>query len=75
MKEENENINFEQEIENLEKIVKDLEQGNLNLDASVKQFEEGMKSSKKCVKALEEAEKKITILIEKNGEVTEEAFN
>ena len=42
---------------NLEKIVQELEKGDLNLDESIKKFEEGMNLSKKCNEILEEAEK------------------
>ena len=65
---------FESQIENLEKIVAELENGNLNLDESVSKFEEGIKISKECNKTLEEAEKKITILINNDGETKEEEF-
>ena len=37
-------------------------------------FEEGIKISKECNKTLEEAEKKITILINNDGETKEEEF-
>lgn len=66
---------FEENIENLESIVTELEKGNLNLDESMKKFEEGMKISRDCTKILEEAEKKITILLEKDGETEEENFD
>ncbi len=65
---------FEEQMENLEKIVAELENGNLNLDESVNKFEEGIKISKECNKILEEAEKKITILLNENGEMKEENF-
>ena len=65
---------FEENIENLENIVTELEKGNLNLDESIKKFEEGMKISRDCTKILEDAEKKITILLEKDGEIVEEEF-
>ena len=65
---------FEEQMENLEKIVAELENGNLNLDESVNKFEEGLKISKECNKILEEAEKKITILVNENGEMKEENF-
>ena len=65
---------FEEQMENLEKIVVELENGNLNLDESVNKFEEGIKISKECNKILEEAEKKITILVNENGEMKEENF-
>ena len=49
---------FEENIDDLEKIVSELENGDLNLDDSVSKFEEGIKISKECNKILEEAEKK-----------------
>ena len=67
--------NFEESMKKLEGIVTELENGNLNLDESVKKFEEGMKIAKQCNTILEEAEKKITILLEKDGELKEENFD
>lgn len=67
-------INFETSMEQLEKIVQELEKGDLNLDDSIKKFEEGMKISKECNKLLENAEKKITVLINNNDNITEEDF-
>lgn len=67
-------MNFEENIEQLEKVVQELENGNLNLEDSIKKFEEGMKISKKCNDILEEAEKKITVLIKKDDDIQEEDF-
>ena len=67
--------NFEESMKTLEGIVSELENGNLNLDESVKKFEEGMKIAKQCNSILENAEKKITILLEKDGELKEEDFD
>ena len=66
---------FESQIENLEKIVAELENGKLSLDESVSKFEEGIKISKECNKTLEEAEKKITILLKNDDEVEEKNFS
>ena len=67
---------FEEQIQELEKIINELENGNLNLDDSVVKFEEGMKISKECNKMLENAEKKITILLnDENGEKQAENFD
>ena len=63
---------FEENMEKLEKIVTELEKGDLNLDDSVKKFEEGIKVSKECNKMLEEEEKKITILINDENGIKEE---
>ena len=67
--------NFEKSMESLEKIVTELENGELNLDESVNKFEEGMKIAQKCNNILEDAEKKITILLEKNGDLEENSFD
>lgn len=70
-----EDINFEENMKQLEEIANELEKGNLDLDTSVKKFEEGMKLSKECSDMLEKAEKRITMLIKNsNGELTEENF-
>ena len=66
--------NFEKNMSDLENIVTELEKGDLNLDESISKFEEGIKISKQCNNILEDAEKKITILLEKDGEVKEENF-
>ena len=67
--------NFEKSMENLENITTELEKGYLNLEESVKKFEEGMKIAKQCNNILENAEKKITILLEKNGDFEEKPFD
>ena len=66
--------NFEKNMSDLENIVTELEKGDLNLDESISKFEEGIRISKECNKILEEAEKKITILLQKDGEIKEENF-
>ena len=63
---------FEESIVELEKIVSDLENGDMTLDESMKRFEEGMKLSKHCGEVLANAEKKIITVLEKNGELIEE---
>ena len=65
--------NFEKSIEKLEKIVEEMEQGEVNLDNMLKKFEEGMKLAKFCTKKLDEAEKKIEILIKKQDGTIETA--
>lgn len=69
-----ENMNFEKTMEKLEQIASELEKGDLNLEESLTKFEEGMKLSKKCNEIIENAEKKITILLQKDGELVEEDF-
>jgi exodeoxyribonuclease VII small subunit len=65
---------FEDKMQQLEQVVGELEKGDMNLDESLVKFEDGMKLAKECNKILEDAEKKVTILLEKNGEIEEEDF-
>lgn len=58
-----EDISFEDSLNELESIVKLLEEGNLNLDESLKNFERGITLSRICSQKLEQAEKKIEILM------------
>lgn len=69
-----EEINFEEAIKKLEQITAELEKGDLSLDEAVKKFEEGIKLSKECNKILEDSEKRINILINNDGNITEENF-
>ena len=69
-----EKLNFEETMQQLETVVQKLENGELNLDESVKEFEKGMELSKSASKYLEDAEKRITILINKDNEIKEEEF-
>ena len=69
-----EEIKFEEAIKKLEEIAKELESGELGLDESVNKFEEGMKLSKICTKMLNDAEKRINLLIDNDGEISEENF-
>ena len=65
---------FEKLIKELEEITNMLEKEQLSLDDSVELFEKGIKISKKCNEKLESAEKRITVLINENGELNEEDF-
>ena len=60
---------FEEQIAQLENVVRQLETGSCSLDDSIKLFEEGIKLSKSCHDMLEKAEKKVSVLI--NGEKQE----
>ena len=54
---------IESKLNDLEKILEQLESGNLDLDESLKKFEKGVKLSRECQKTLEEAELKIKVLM------------
>ena len=68
------NKSFEEAIEELEKIVNELENENLSLDESVTKFQAGMELSTYCNKLLENAEKKNSILVEKSDGNDEEKY-
>ncbi|MFI5403910.1 MAG: exodeoxyribonuclease VII small subunit [Planctomycetota bacterium] len=66
---------FEDHLEALEKIVEQLEQGDLTLDAALERFEEGVKRLKTCRELLTKAEEKVKILVrDAEGELKEEPF-
>jgi exodeoxyribonuclease VII small subunit len=56
-------IKFEDALKRLEKVVADLESGDLSLDDSLKKYEEGVKLAQFCSKKLESARKKVEILV------------
>lgn len=56
-------IKFEDALKRLEKIVADLESGDLSLDDSLKKYEEAVKLSQFCSKKLETARRKVEILV------------
>jgi len=67
--------NFEQSMKELEKIVEELESGELPLEKAIKKFEDGVKLSNFCSKTLDETESKITMLIRNpEGGITESPF-
>jgi exodeoxyribonuclease VII small subunit len=65
---------FEACLDELEKVVKELEAGDLSLDRSLELFERGMGLSDRCRKQLEEAETRVEMLIRKEGKLTAEPF-
>ena len=68
-------IKFEKAIQRLEKIVDDLETGEMDIDKSLEIFEEGIKMSRVCSKKLNEAEAKIEKLTkDQKGELVTELF-
>ncbi|MBI4368580.1 MAG: exodeoxyribonuclease VII small subunit [Candidatus Omnitrophica bacterium] len=55
-------LKFDKAMEQLEKIVEDLESGNMPLEDALKKYEEGVKLSRLCTQKLTEAETKIETL-------------
>ena len=69
-------IKFEESLRKLEKIVEDLEKGDLSLDDALKKYQEGIELSRLCNQRLENAKKKIDILVKnKKGEFELKPFD
>ncbi len=56
-------IKFEEALKKLEKIVTDLEAGEMSLEDSLSKYEEGIKLSKICSRQLEAAKSKVELLM------------
>jgi exodeoxyribonuclease VII small subunit len=65
---------FEASLSELEKVVKELEGGDLPLERSLELFEKGMALSETCRKQLENAETRVEMLIRKEGKIQPEPF-
>jgi exodeoxyribonuclease VII small subunit len=72
----NNSQNFETSLEELERIVRELERGDLPLEKSLELFEQGVKLSRACQERLSEAERRIEILTRDNqGRPSMRPFN
>ncbi len=71
----NVNIKFEDAMERLEKIVRELESGALSLDDSISAYEEAVGLIKLCNARLEGAEQRVRVLVQSaDGSVTDKDF-
>ena len=61
-------FNFEEALEELERLVSSMEEGELSLEDSMKAFEKGIKLTRECQTALQKAEQKVQILLNESGE-------
>jgi exodeoxyribonuclease VII small subunit len=71
-KAEAQNQNFESSLAALEKIVRELERGELPLEKSLELFERGVRLSRECQERLQQAERRIEVLLQR-GEGEERA--
>ena len=65
---------FETSLDELEKVVRELEGGDLPLERSLELFERGMVLSDACRKQLEDAETRVEILTRRAGEMQPQPF-
>ncbi len=66
---------FEASLDELERVVKELEKGDLPLEQSLTLFESGMRLSADCKRQLEDAESRVEILMKKGSETVAVPFS
>jgi exodeoxyribonuclease VII small subunit len=79
----NPTVNLEKSLADLEKLVDELESGDLPLEKAMEKFEAGIKLTRQCQAALKDAEQKVEILVQSAGgkealesfEVDDQALN
>lgn len=62
-------VKFEEKLNNLEEIVKELEEGNVDLDDAINKYTEAMKIAKECSEKLDNATKAVNKILTENGEL------
>jgi len=67
----NKEISFESSMLSLEKVIEKLESSSTSLDEMVQLYEDGIKLTHACKSKLNAAEKRITTLVNENGELKE----
>jgi len=65
---------FEEDLKKLQKIVEELAGGKLTLGESLKKYEEGIKLAQGCSSVLNEAQRKVELLMKKEGKYSLENF-
>ena len=60
---------FEENLNVLEMIVKELESGNVNLDDAIKKYSDAMKLAKECSDKINESEKLVAKIVKENGKL------
>ena len=66
---------FEEDLKKLQKIVEDLSGGKLTLGESLKKYEEGVKIAQSCALTLADAQRKVELLMKKEGKFSLEKFD
>ncbi len=71
-----ETLSFETSLKELEKIVGELERGELPLESQLKSFEKGVALSRDCMKRLEDVERRVELLMQSpDGTLATTKFN
>jgi len=66
---------FEDDLKKLQKIVEELGSGKLTLMDSLKKYEEGVKLAQICSASLNDAQRKVEVLMKKDGKASLEKFS
>ena len=66
---------FEEDLKKLQKIVEELSSGKITLGESLKKYEEGVKIAQSCSQTLTEAQRKVELLMKKDGKFSLEEFD
>lgn len=62
-------MKFEDKLKELEKIVNDLESGEIDLDSSIEKYTYAMKLVKECDEKLKKVEEQVSKIVTENGEL------
>ena len=65
---------FEQALEELERLVERLERGDLPLEEALRIFERGVALTRHCQASLKTAQQKVEILLRRSGQIEAEPF-
>lgn len=63
-----EEIKFEDKLNSLEKMVNELEKGDVDLDEAINKYTNAMKLAKECSEKLKNAEENVNKILTENGE-------
>lgn len=63
-----EEVKFEDKLNSLEKMVNELEKGDVDLDDAINKYTNAMKLAKECSDSLKSAEENVNKILTENGE-------
>ncbi len=63
-----EEVKFEDKLNELEKMVNELEKGDVDLDDAINKYTNAMKLAKECSEKLKSAEENVNKILTENGE-------
>lgn len=62
-----EDVKFEDKLNELEKLVEELEKGDVDLDQAIEKYTSAMKLAKECSEKLKNAEENVNKILTENG--------